>query len=126
MGLACNLLAAISGSPLIADAAVVPKYPGPLPWGIRPGLEVTLRKLDKAQAKIFMEIEYPQHGPVALAGEPLVTIGEFYESVLTAFKTLKPPLLTSRQLEGPLDLYVIGSLELVEQAISTINLQGEG
>jgi hypothetical protein len=126
MGLACNMLTAIDGSPLIADAAVAPKYPGSLPWGIRPGLEVALRKLDKAQAKVFMEIEYPQHGPVALAGESPVTIGEFYESVLNAFKTLEPPLSTSRQLEGPLDLYVIGSLELVEQAISTINLQGEG
>lgn len=30
-GLACNLLVAIGGTPLLTDAAVVPAYPGPLP-----------------------------------------------------------------------------------------------
>ena len=67
MGLACNLLAAISGSPLIADAALVPKYPGPLPWGIRPGLEVPLRERTRLAGPVLHGVEYPQHGPVALA-----------------------------------------------------------
>ena len=66
-GLACNLLVAIGGTPLLTDAAVVPTYPGPLPGGVRPGLIVPLRKLDKAQAKVFMEIEYPQDGPLPSA-----------------------------------------------------------
>jgi photosystem II stability/assembly factor-like uncharacterized protein len=127
MGLACNLLTAIGGMPLIADEAVVPKYPGPLPWGIRPGLIVSLRKLDKAQAAVFMEIEYPQGGPLAIAAaNPPVTIGEFYASVLSAFKDIEPPLSLDRQLEGPLGLTTIGTPEEVEQAIMLINLQGEG
>lgn len=127
MGLACNLLTAIGGTPLIADAAVAPNYPGPLPLGIRPGLIVPLRKLDLQQAKVFMEIEYPQHGPVSFtASNPPVTIGEFYESILTAFKKLNPPLSVGRQLGGVARLFKIDSIAKVEQAIQLINLQGEG
>ncbi|MEQ9245668.1 MAG: ferritin-like domain-containing protein, partial [Nitratireductor sp.] len=46
-GLACNALVAIGGTPLLTDSVVVPIYPGPLPGGVRPGLIVPLRKLDK-------------------------------------------------------------------------------
>ncbi len=125
MGLACNLLTAIGGSPLIADDNVIPHYPGPLPWGIRPGLEVGLRKLDKDQLKVFMEIEYPQHGPIGFSRGP-TTIGEFYSAILQAFKDLVPPLSLERQLEGPVDLFKVGTMEDVETAINLINAQGEG
>ncbi len=125
MGLACNLLAAVGGTPLIADGKVVPRYPGPLPWGIRPGLTVGLRKLDKEQLKVFMEIEYPQHGPIGFDGGP-TTIGEFYFAILQAFKDLAPPLSLDRQLEGPLEMFKIGTMEDVETAIDLINAQGEG
>lgn len=127
-GLACNLLVAIEGSPIVADAMVVPKFPGPLPGGIRPKLkEVVLRKLSTDQAKVFMDIEYPQGGPVAfVGGESFPTIGEFYEAVLATFKELDPSLKIDRQISGRLGLFKIDSLGLVEQAIHLINLQGEG
>jgi photosystem II stability/assembly factor-like uncharacterized protein len=124
--LACNLLAAVDGVPLIADETVVPKYPGPLPGGVRPGLMVALRKLSVEQAAVFMDIEYPQGGPIAFAAAAPVTISEFYESILAAFRDLNPPLSLQRQLEGPLGLFKVDSLTTVEQAITLINLQGEG
>jgi hypothetical protein len=127
MGLACNMLTAIGGVPLIADDSVVPQYPGPLPWGIRPDLIIALRKLGRDQAAVFMEIEHPQHDPLAFAAAtPPTTIGEFYSAILNAFQVLNPPLSDSRQLEGPLTLFKTDTLDAVERAITLINQQGEG
>jgi Ferritin-like len=127
-GLACNLLSAIDGVPLLTDDAVIPKFPGPLPGGVRPGLSVTLRKLDTAQAAVFMDIEYPQGGPLGALAPP-VTIGEFYVAILAAFQDLNPPLLTSRQIEMSLsfgELIKVDTLAKVQEVIQLINLQGEG
>jgi ferritin-like protein len=129
-GLACNLLVAIGGTPLVADEAVVPTYPGPLPGGVRPGLEVALRRLSREQAAVFMGIEYPQGGPLAMAANVTAptfdSIGEFYEAMLAAFKDVKPMLSVDRQLAGPLNLFKIDSMAKVDEAIRLINLQGEG
>src|SRR5262249_17438027 len=65
MALACNMLRALGVKPEIATAAAVPKYPGPLPGGVRPGLEVGLQCLSKEQLlKVFMEIEMPDWKPL--------------------------------------------------------------
>ena len=40
MGLACNMLTTIGGTPQINTPAAVPKYPGHLPGGVRPHLTV--------------------------------------------------------------------------------------
>src|SRR5262245_58400143 len=47
MGLACNMLKAIGRTPQINNADFVPKYPGPLPGGVRPELTVYLAGLSK-------------------------------------------------------------------------------
>jgi len=129
-GLVCNLLVAIGGTPVVADAMIAPKYPGDLPGGVRPGLRVALRKLSLDQAKVFMDIEYPQGGPVALAASAGLrtfdAIGEFYRAILAAFKKENPSLKVARQIKGPLGLYMIETLDKVEEAINLINLQGEG
>lgn len=129
-GLACNLLASIDGFPLIAHSDVVPKYPAPLPGGVRPGLEVKLRKLSRDQAAVFMEIEYPQHGPITLVeSTSLVTIGEFYQKILQDFQRLNPPLVTNRQIEKSFHfgrLFKIDTPKKFAEAIRIINLQGEG
>ncbi len=71
MGSACNMLTTIGGTPSINIPSAVPKYPGPLPGGVRPQLTVALEGLSKrVVADVFMEIEYPEHGPVALALTP--------------------------------------------------------
>jgi hypothetical protein len=98
MSLACNLLAAVGGSPRVSAPDVVPKYPGPLPCDIRPlgnpNLKVGLSRLTPAVVTdVFMAIEFPEHGPVALAAphRTFHTIGEFYAAIRDRFRALHPP-----------------------------------
>ena len=126
-GLMCNMVVAIGGTPNINSGSALPVYPGPLPGGVHPGLQVALRGLSKEAAEVFMEIEFPEHGPVALdLGEEFPTIGAFYTAIEAAFVTLNPGLNEVNQLEGPLNLSKIRSLEDVRRAISLIKRQGEG
>jgi hypothetical protein len=137
MGLACNMLRGIGGSPQIT----APAYPGPLPGGVRPGLEVYLAGLTPASVEMYMQIEQPEH-PVAADADGYPTIGAFYDAILAAFQTLSPPIDTTGQLTAELSVEVpdppgpdknidenltpVGSLDDVEQAIATIKDQGEG
>lgn len=128
-GLACNMLVAVGGTPRVANAGFVPKYPDRLPGGVRPNVLVSLRKLTKAQARVFMEIERPYRPVTPDEGEPDETIGQFYDDLLDAFRALSDSvkLDTARQLDyGSLRLFKIDSLDSVERAISIINAQGEG
>src|SRR5712664_3305522 len=78
--LAGNMLTAIGGVPNIANAAFIPSYPtNVLPGGIAQKLAVDLQPLTPAQAQVFMQIEYPEFPPVALAAPP-ATIGAFYDA----------------------------------------------
>src|SRR5947208_7015907 len=71
MALACNLLNAVGGEPLIDHASFVPKYPGHLPAGLRPELTVGLRRCSKEQiAEVFMSIEEPEEVIVEENGTP--------------------------------------------------------
>lgn len=147
MGLACNLLVSIGGKPKITT----PRYPGYLPGGVHPHLEVYLAGLTREHLQDFIEIERPEHpitqqpimivrtsdsSPAFLAlnteappkEDP--TIGDFYDAILTAFQDLKPEYSTVNQVpEGflsPNDLFVITNLDDVEKAITEIKQQGEG
>ena len=88
-----------------------------------------LRKLDKAQAKIFMEIEYPQDGPlpsaVAGAGTTLRLDRRILRAILATFQRENPALNSIDNSQG-FRLYKIGTMAKVEEAIRLINLQGEG
>ena len=127
MALACNMLAAIGGMPEISTIQALPVYPGPLPGGVHPGLIVSLRGLSTEAAKVFMEVEFPEHDPVVtLAAEEFPTIGAFYTAIQTAFEILQPALSQDRQLEGPLGLSKIRSLDDIGEAIEIIKRQGEG
>lgn len=127
--LACNLLVAIGGSPVVADASVVPVYPGRLPGGVLPGVTVALRRFSREQAAVFMQIELPQGGPIARAAlaPSFNSIGEFYSGILAAFQALAPPLDAARQLDdASVGLFKIRTPGDVKAAIELINLQGEG
>ena len=126
MATVCNLLSAIGKAPKINTLAQVPVYPGPLPDGIRPGLIVSLAAFSTQQIQVFMSIEYPEHGPIALLACVYSTIGAFYTAIETAFNTLRPPLSLDRQFAGPLGLQKIGDLTAVRNAIELIKIQGEG
>lgn len=55
----CNIMNSIGVRPNIAKKAFVPKFPGPLPGGLRRGLHVGLSKCTLAQLTGFMSLEAP-------------------------------------------------------------------
>ncbi len=131
MGLACNMLNAIGGSPQINTAAAVPQYPSHLPGGVRPQLTVGLVGLSKQVVlDTYMQIEYPEGGPIALFhGMTYPTIGAFYDALLGAFRQLPAGTITgARQLTAsdPVGVFAITSLADAERAIQKIKEQGEG
>jgi hypothetical protein len=128
LGICCNLLAAIGGQPVLNTADVIPRYPGPLPGGVHPGLEVALEGLNRGTLQLFMEIEYPEGGPVALR-ETFPTIGEFYDALDQAFATLAPTITTDRQITTFWMPALQNKFETVADAraaIALIKVQGEG
>ena len=129
-GLACNLLAAIGGRPEINTPEAVPRYPGLLPGGVHPGLQVDLRALSKESLDKFIEIEFPEGGPIAFAlaaeAEEFPTIGAFYNAIEAAFEREQPLLSPDKQLAGALGLRKITTLAEVKQGLADIKRQGEG
>ena len=88
--LAGNMLTAIGGMPSIANAAFIPNYPtNVLPGGISQKLPVDLKPLTPDQVQVFMQIEYPEFPPVALAVGP-ATIGAFYETIAEGIHNGQP------------------------------------
>ena len=131
MGLACNMLTTIRGTPQINTSPAVPKYPGHLPGGVRPQLTVSLVGLSKQVVlDTYMQIEYPEGGPIALLqGMTFPTIGAFYDAILLAFRQVPPGTITgARQLTigGPVGVFPINTLPDAERAIEKIKEQGEG
>jgi hypothetical protein len=130
MGLVCNMLSAIGGTPHIVAAA--PTYPGPLPGGVHPGLTVYLSGLTSTYVRdVFMEIELPEH-PLAFAAaeEEFPTIGAFYDALSEAFRQVRPTISMNNQLShnriGENNLEPIKDLVGVEDSITRIKEQGEG
>jgi hypothetical protein len=74
--LVCNLLNGVKGSPLLNDPGFVPTYPGHLPGGIRPELEVHLRPFSIEHARqVLMGIEMPEEILEADGLPPVDTAG---------------------------------------------------
>jgi hypothetical protein len=101
MALACNMLAGLGGTPRIAHAEAVPRYPGRLPGGVHRDLIVPLNPLDDAALDVFILIELPEKPDVVetdalkaclngfetyLADHE--TIGTFYDKLKLAFDSL--------------------------------------
>ncbi len=128
MGLACNMLTAVGGTPAIVTGYQAINYPGPLPGGVRPELTVFLSGLSTDSLKMFMQIEYPENGPVALDLEgSFPTIGAFYEAISEAFQRLNPPISTHNQLISPgVGLTQVKNVADATDAIEKIKEQGEG
>jgi hypothetical protein len=132
LGIACNMLTAIGGIPQIT----APTFPGPLPGGVQPKLTVYLAGLTRELVEcVYMQIELPEH-PLA-EDEPSPTIGAFYDAISKLFAALFPPdhqFPKKNQIDNfTIDvgqrvetLNALGSLDDVQQAITTIKEQGEG
>jgi hypothetical protein len=150
-GLACNLLWATGMQPKIFDGYDSIVYPGPLPGGVRPKCDPSLRfpcdpnfevALGFADYESFvrmcMQIEYPED-PVprpldsALAAQPetFPTIGEFYGAILSAFEELDSQIPYGSHLDNQIEndfppLTKIDGLTTATSAINLIKSQGEG
>jgi len=146
MGLACNLLTTLGGSPSITAPDFVPQYPSPLPCDIAPRVippnlqtwQVGLSRLTPAViSDIFMIIEYPEGGPIALLDErrrTFYTIGEFYDAIAHTLRHLvncgKLKITGDRQITEPIGDYnavtPITNLKEALCVIEHIKEQGEG
>src|SRR4051794_27182039 len=139
MGLACNMLTALGGTPTIT----APDYPRTgLPGGVLPDLPVALAGLSESQLDLYMAIEQPEP-PATAADETFGTIGQFYDAIAAAFQRLQPPISTDGQVsfsvsvpdpnhpEDPAPPTIsesqpITDLASVQKAIQLIKDQGEG
>jgi len=87
VALACNVLNAIGGAPCVADANIVPTYPGPLPYSIGAdggtGFKVSLLPFSVRAIEQAMHIEEPED-PLQFGdafAESFDTIGAFYRAL---------------------------------------------
>lgn len=128
MGLACNMLTAIGGTPVIAHDLAVPVYPGPLPGGVRPGLEVFLSGLTEESLDMYSKIEEPEKKTAPAEGEAYPSIGAFYSAILESFEA-HPDWIqkNTRQVhQGGVGVFKIEKLADVQKAIEKIKEEGEG
>lgn len=143
MALACNVLNAIRGNPVVADASVVPTYPGPLPFHIGGAdgtpFGVGLLPFSPAALDQAIQIEEPEH-PIPIpdaaleALEPsFQTIGQFYVALDDALSRLPteawavPPRnqLTDHPF-FPGELFSVSGFPDASRAIHRIVSEGEG
>jgi hypothetical protein len=137
MHLACNVLNAIGGAPVINAPGFIPNYPGPLPMGIggADGLVVGIKRYSKATVQnTFMEIEEPEN-PIHIPVKPTVfdaiapsfeTIGEFYTAIGNEITKQGNGIFTGdpgRQVPGAT---IVRDVDSALKAIATIVTQGEG
>jgi hypothetical protein len=132
MGLACNLLKAIGGSPRINTHDAVVQFPDYLP-GVDLGEKVDLRPISTDRVKLFMEIEKPLNPiPPALltAAVPRYpTIGEFYAAIRRGLAKVDPHFDTAGQLTRNVrgnKITVIANQTDAQNAVKLIQEQGEG
>jgi ferritin-like protein len=131
MGIACNLLKAVGGTPDIIGLA--PRYPTQLPKHVHTGLEVGLKALSSDVVHdTFMAIEEPV---AHLVDDPqfppsgATLIGQFYDDLVAALEKNAPTFTTAGQIDLTAQFaapYVIGSIEDAKAAVDVIKRQGEG
>ena len=138
MTLACNILNATGGAPVIDQPGFIPTYPGPLPGGVEAGLSVGLEAFSKTVVKnVFMEIEEPEN-PIEFPDPTLelattATIGSFYTALSNAIgeagESLFPANPANPQVTGAfarLGVRAVTDVATAQLAIKTIIDQGEG
>lgn len=137
MTLAANVLNAIGGTPQINTPDFIPTYPGPLPGGVDADLTVHLAPFSMAQLATFISIEQPEdplnfpRGTSSGGNDDEITIGEFYQAIISALGTLPASdfYSTPRNQVGPNlmpNSVVVTDLASATTALNTIIEQGEG
>ena len=139
MCLACNILNALGGSPVIRPQT----YPNPLPGDIGPNgtpLTLHLYPFSKEAMQQGMNIEQPEDPPqfpekelfAAEMGPKAVTIGQFYDALDRFLKTLqltdwqanRNQLSDNQFFQGK--VFAVNSYEDAHRAIQDIVSEGEG
>lgn len=136
--LACNVLNAIGGEPVIDHPRFLPRYPGPLPKAVEGGLVVPLARCSLALVRdVFMVIEQPEHPTeypqvAEPSGGPL-TIGSFYGEIKEQIEKRGEALFEGRdpgrQVCGGIALPEVTEVRDVATAVLAIDKiveQGEG
>ena len=140
---AANLLIAIGGRPIIDSAQAVPSYPGKIPGGVLPGLNITLQKASpKYIADVFMMIEFPDniiykdHHTEKGIETHVLTIGKLYKRIQECmvekerdnlFKTeVKQLSWPWKEHEEGIKLTTVTNIEEAIEAINMIIEEGEG
>lgn len=141
MSIACNILNAIGGSPVINTPDFIPRYPGHLPGAVESSLVVGLEKFSKDLIKnVFMEIEEPENPIDIPSGTTSTndgeTIGQFYQGIIQDIQALSAQgnIFTgdpARQMTYPAFyptslLFPITDADCAIRAINIIIDQGEG
>ncbi len=140
MCLACNILNALGGNPVLT----APVYPGPLPGDIGPPggepLIIHLLPFSEAAMKQGMDIEQPESPPdfpihetlLAAAPPETVTIGQFYEALDRFLATLPASawIPNRNQIDDAQffagQLFPVNGYADAHQAINDIVSEGEG
>jgi len=135
MAIACNVLNAIGGQPVINAPDFIPRYPGPLPMNINTSLQVHLAPLSLARVEHeFMEIEEPETPLVFEAAAAFATIGQFYRALIDRIGELGDGIFTgdparqvvAPELFGPDALFAVHDVASASRALSLVVEQGEG
>jgi len=142
MSLACNILNAIGGRPVIAQEAVVPKYPGPLPFDIGADggepFRISLLPFSPQAMAQGTHIEEPEEPLVfrnefALAEPTFDTIGQFYGNLDSRLEQLAADQWNSNPRNQIGDhpffagqLFPVTDYQSASKAISYIVSEGEG
>jgi Ferritin-like len=124
-----NMLTAIGGTPSVANAGFIPTYPtNELPGGIPQAHAIDLQPLSSNQLEVFMQIEYPQFPPVALArtATPPATIGAFYDTISAGFTTVNPTINSAAHAVHMGEAVPIIRIADAQAAIARIKGEGEG
>lgn len=141
MTLACNVLNALGGHPVIDNKYFIPAYPGGLPGGVEGQLTVQLAPFSYDQLDTFLMIEEPEDplefplglkgGDLSLAATEGMTIGQFYTQILeqinalpdAAFAPVPRHQIGAGMMDGSI---IVTNKATAAQAINTIIEQGEG
>ncbi|MEU6663164.1 ferritin-like protein [Streptomyces sp. NPDC046821] len=109
MALVGNIMNAVGATPRFDDPDRVPVYPGPLPGGVLPDLEVSLGACSIERVReVFMGIELP-HVPLAPAGRQALAAIEAQDPVLDDDGNIQN--LTTEALSAPVRFFAMADYE---------------
>ncbi|MFN8668868.1 MAG: ferritin-like protein [Gemmatimonadaceae bacterium] len=140
MTLAANVLTAVGGTPVIASADAVPRYPAYLPHSNK-RFQVQLLPLGREALETFLLIEAPAPATAPPEGDDYNTLGQFYAAVEDGLKTCtkkygeRKLFSGKRAMQVPPERWYYGgggdslevhNLETALRALEEITEQGEG